>query len=78
MAKSPVVVYTRTACVQCIYTKQLLDKEGIPYSEMDISQAPEVEATAKAAGATTLPVVTAGDLIWYGFSPDKIKALKTA
>lgn len=53
-----------------------MDREGIPYKEVDISQAPEVEAAARADGAMSLPIVVAGDRKWYGFSPDKIQALK--
>ncbi len=72
-----VIVYGKPGCVQCTYTQKALDKEGIPYSYVDITTNEVAHQEVKnLATGTALPVVVAGNNVWQGFSPDKIKGLK--
>ena len=70
-----VTVYTKPACSQCNATYRALDKAGIEYSVVDISQDPEARDYVMALGYLQAPVVVAGEDHWSGFRPDRIKAL---
>lgn len=69
------VVYTKPSCVQCEQTKKLLDKNGVEYSTVDITQDQEAFEMLIAKGFQAAPVVISGDQSWAGFQPDKINAL---
>ncbi|MBV6758403.1 glutaredoxin family protein [Rhodococcus opacus] len=76
MTAVPVTVYTKPACVQCTATKKHLDRQGTPYHLVDISLDPEARAyVVDTLGYLQAPVVTAGDMHWSGYSPDKCDAL---
>lgn len=70
-----VTVYTKPACVQCNATYRALDKKGISYQSVDISQNPEALERLKAMGYMQAPVVVTDDDHWSGFRPDKIEDL---
>ncbi|MFC5369287.1 glutaredoxin-like protein NrdH [Arcanobacterium bovis] len=72
-----ITVYTKPSCVQCNATKRALDKGGLDYVEVDLTQDEEALATVKALGYQQAPVVFADGDHWAGFRPDKIKALVT-
>ena len=67
-----VTVYTKPACVQCNATYRALDKKGITYQSVDISQ------DADALGYMQAPVVVTDQDHWSGFRPDKIEELAQA
>lgn len=70
-------VYTKPDCVQCVRTYALMDREGIPYETVDLTQDPMAMAAVKELGYMQAPVVvTKDDDHWSGFRPDKIKELK--
>lgn len=70
-----VTVYTKPACVQCNATYRALDKKGIRYVSVDISQDPEARERVVAMGYLQAPVVVNGEDHWSGFRPDKIEEL---
>ena len=71
-----VTVFTTPACVQCAQTKKVMDKLGINYDSIDLTQHPEQLEQFREAGLTQAPIVIAGDKRWTGFRLDKIKAIK--
>ena len=73
-----ITVYTKPACVQCEATYQALDKEGIDYAVVDITENPEARDRLRSLGYLQAPVVIAGDQHWSGFRRDRIKALAAA
>ena len=73
-----VTVYTKPACVQCNATYKALDKQGIAYHVVDITEEPGARDYVMALGYLQAPVVVAGKDHWSGFRPDRIKALATA
>jgi len=73
-----VTVYTKPACVQCNATYKALDKQGIDYEVVDLSDDAEALDYVMSLGFAQAPVVVAGDESWAGFRPDRIKALATA
>lgn len=70
-----VTVYTKPACVQCNATYRALDKRGVAYRSVDISQDAEALDRVRALGYMQAPVVVTDDDHWSGFNPDKIGAL---
>lgn len=70
-----ITVYTKPACAQCNITYKALDKLGLSYEVVDISQDQEAHNYVMALGYLSAPVVVAGDEHWSGFRPDRIKAL---
>ncbi|WP_430333398.1 redoxin NrdH [Rhodococcus sp. ACT016] len=70
-----ITVYTKPACVQCNATYRALDKAGLEYDIVDISENPEARDYVMALGYLQAPVVVAGDEHWSGFRPDRIKDL---
>ena len=73
-----VTVYTKPACVQCNATYRALDKKGITYQSVDISQDAEALERLKALGYMQAPVVVTEQDHWSGFRPDKIEELALA
>ncbi|MDJ0355424.1 glutaredoxin-like protein NrdH [Paenarthrobacter sp. PH39-S1] len=73
-----VTVYTKPACVQCNATYRALDKKGITYQSVDISQDPDALERLRALGYLQAPVVVTDQDHWSGFRPDKIAELALA
>ena len=70
-----ITVYSKPACVQCDATYRALDKRGIDYTVVDISQDAEALDMVRSLGYMQAPVVVADDTHWSGFRPDQIAAL---
>ena len=73
-----VTVYSKPACVQCNATVRALDKKGIEYKVIDMSQDMDALERVRALGYMQAPVVMAGSDHWSGFRPDKIADLAEA
>lgn len=68
-------VYTKPACVQCEMTKKYMDKNGIPYTTVDITKDQEAFDMVIGMGFQSAPVVISEVGNWSGFQPDKINLL---
>lgn len=55
----PVEIYTTPTCPFCHAAKRLLDRKGVPYSEIDVSRDPALRAamTQRAGGRRTVPQI---------------------
>ncbi|GAA4108935.1 glutaredoxin-like protein NrdH [Enteractinococcus coprophilus] len=71
-----VTVYSKPACVQCNATVRALDKKGVEYNVIDMSQDLDALERVRALGYMQAPVVMAGSDHWSGFRPDKIASLE--
>lgn len=72
---SDIVVFSLPSCVQCTATKRMLDKNGISFDSIDMSQ-PGYEGvlnSLKSAGIMSAPFVLWNGDGWSGFRPDMIK-----
>lgn len=68
-----VTIYSKPACVQCNATYRALDKRGIEYKVVDISQDPDALEYVRSLGYMQAPVVvTEEGEHWSGFHPDRI------
>ena len=70
-----ITVYSKPNCVQCNATYRALDKQGLPYEVVDLTQDAEAMESVKALGYQQAPVVFADGDHWASFRPDKIKSL---
>ena len=68
-------VYTKPACVQCDMTKRYMDKNGISYNTVDITQDPAALDMIMGMGFSSAPVVITENDSWAGFQPDKLSLL---
>ncbi|MBY5855760.1 glutaredoxin-like protein NrdH [Rhizobium ruizarguesonis] len=70
-----ITVYSKPACVQCTATYRALDRLGVDYDIVDISEGAEALDRVRSLGYMQAPVVIAGERHWAGFRPDMISAL---
>lgn len=68
-------LYTKDNCVQCKATKRALDRLNIEYNTIDIAKDDSARDYVLSKGFSQAPVVEAGDEIFSGFRPDRIKSL---
>lgn len=73
-----ITVYTKPACVQCNATYRALDKQGLEYDVVDITENSDAREYVMALGHLQAPIVVAGEDHWSGYRPDRIKGLATA
>jgi len=73
-----VTLYTKPACVQCNATKKALDKEGVAYEVVDLTQDDAALRMVMDLGYSQAPVVVAGDEHWSGFRLDRVKSVARA
>ena len=73
-----ITVYSNPMCVQCDATYRALDKQGLDYRKVDVTQDAEALELIKGLGYQQAPVVIAGDDHWSGYRPDRIKAAAAA
>lgn len=72
-----ITLYSKPNCPQCSMTARTLDRQGVAYEVIDVSQNPEAAAQVQAWGYRQVPVVHTGDEHWSGFRPDRLAALGT-
>ena len=70
-----ITVYTKPGCVQCRATEKALDKAGVSYDVVDITEDPAARDYVMALGYLQAPVVVAGDAHWSGFRPDRVSSV---
>lgn len=70
-----VTVYSKPRCVQCDATTRALNKMGISYQTIDLTQDSQSLEFVLSLGYQQAPVVVAGESHWSGYRPDQIKAL---
>ncbi|KQN47294.1 glutaredoxin-like protein NrdH [Rouxiella silvae] len=71
-----IIIYSKPDCVQCNATYRAMDKHGIDYQVVDLTQDAQALMQVRALGYQQVPVIVAGDDHWSGFRPDKITALR--
>ena len=66
-----VIVYSKTACGKCVFTKKWLESKGIPYEENA-----DILEWAQVTGNRTMPLVFVdGEFAWGDNRPDKVDEL---
>lgn len=73
MAK--ITIYSKNNCMQCTMTKKFLANADADFEEINIDEQPEKIDYVKSLGFTTAPVIEAGDIVFSGFQPTKLKEI---
>ena len=73
MAK--ITLFSKNNCMQRKMTKKFLEKEGADFEEINIDEQPEKIDYVKSLGFTAAPVIEAGDIVFSGFQPTKLKEI---
>lgn len=71
-----ITVYTKPDCMQCTATYRALEKLGIAFRLVNVSEDEEALATIKSLGYASVPVVVSPTGHWAGFRPDRIKGIQ--
>ena len=76
---SPITVYTKPACVQCNATFRALDKAGISYEKIDVTQNADAREYVMSLGYLAMPVVHLSPTQHgSGFRPDRLRSVAAA
>jgi glutaredoxin-like protein NrdH len=67
-----ITVYSKPHCPQCDATYRALDKKGLTYEVVDLTQDAAAFEMVQGLGYLQAPVVIVGDRHWAGFRPDQI------
>ena len=73
-AEAGVVLYATAWCGYCAKTRSFLAQEGIPYTEFDIEKSAEGRRAYDALNGQGIPLLTVGNTVIRGYSPEGIKA----
>lgn len=71
-----VTVYSLPSCVQCDTTKKFLERNGIDYTEVDLSSDEAAMERVREMGYTSAPVVETPEEHWSGFRMANLTKLK--
>lgn len=70
-----VIVYSKPSCVQCNFTKRTLNKLGVEFEEIDISENKEGRERVAELGFVQVPVVDFNGEVFSGYRPEKLEKL---
>lgn len=70
-----ITLFSKNNCMQCKMTKKFLDREGANYQEINIDEHPEKIDYVKNLGFSSAPVIEAGEIVFSGFQPAKLKEI---
>ncbi|AXQ78311.1 glutaredoxin-like protein NrdH [Streptococcus chenjunshii] len=72
---SQITLFSKNNCMQCKMTKKFLEQHQASFEEINIDEHPEKIDYVKSLGFTAAPVIEAGDLVFSGFQPNKLKEI---
>lgn len=64
---APVKLYTSAECQGCDEARKLLNQRGIPFTEVSISEAKQLDDLKAVSGGTAVPVMLVGISVQKGF-----------
>jgi glutaredoxin len=63
----PVTLYTVPECVACTAARDLLNKRGVPFKEVSVTEPATQDEFKKAIGGNTVPAMVVGSTVQKGF-----------
>lgn len=75
---STLTIYTTPNCPSCRLTRDTLDRAGIAYTLVDLSQRPDLVEQMRSEGLLQAPILDDGTSRSAGFRPDRIRAIVDA
>lgn len=77
-ATPALTLYTTPHCPACRLTRDTLDRAGIAYTIVDLSQRPDLVEQMRSEGLLQAPILDDGTSRSAGFRPDRIRAIVDA
>lgn len=65
----PVTLYTAPNCDACAAARSLLEKRGVPFSTVNVSDPPSIEELKRVSGGAQVPVMKVGSDVIKMFEP---------
>ncbi len=65
--KNPVTLYTTPSCEACGEARKLLNARGIPFKEVSVDSAKDLEELKKVVGSNSVPALVVGEAVQKGF-----------
>ena len=75
---STLTLYTTPHCPACRLTRDALDRAGVAYRIVDLSEHPDLLAQLRKEGLMRAPVIDDGEARTGGFRPDRIRSIIAA
>lgn len=72
---SKITVFSKNNCMQCRMTKKFLEENKVDFIEINLDEQPEKIDYVKSLGFTSAPIIEAGDVVFSGFQPTKLKEI---
>lgn len=74
--ESSFTVYTSSSCFQCKFLKEALERKGIPFEEVNITEDDGAREYLLDKGLQTVPVLMDFDeLVFTGFRPERVEEM---
>ena len=77
-AKFPVTLYTIPNCEGCNRARSLLNTRGIPFKEISLTDASQMDEFKQTVGGNTVPAMIVGSTVQKGFEEGAYQALLDA
>jgi glutaredoxin len=77
-SKYPVTLYTIPNCEGCNAARTLLNARGVPFKEVSLTEAGQMDEFKKAVGGNTVPAMIVGSTVQKGFEEGSYQALLDA
>ena len=77
-SKFPVTLYTVPNCEGCNQARRLLNARGIPFKEISLTDAAQMDEFKQTVGGNTVPAIIVGSTVQKGFEEGAYQALLDA
>jgi glutaredoxin len=77
-SKYPITLYTIPNCEGCNGARSLLNARGIPFKEISLTDASQLDEFKKAVGGNTVPAMIVGTTVQKGFEEGAYQSLLDA
>lgn len=77
-ANFPVTLYTTPNCQGCDAARKLLNARGLPFKEVSLTDASQMDEFKQAVGGTTVPAMIVGSTVQKGFEESAYQRLLDA
>lgn len=68
-----IIVYSKSGCPECVFTKKFLESENIPFEERRVDQNKEYLDEVIELGYQALPVIKTENDVFKGYQPEKLQ-----
>jgi glutaredoxin-like protein NrdH len=71
-------LFTKPGCQGCRQSKKFLERRGVAFQTVDVTEQPDAVDQIRDMGYASLPVLVTDQGHWSGFQPDRLAQLVPA